>query len=147
MNTDFNNMKKIFLQVLNGHLKDISIPFKMDKIEERKTSHGHSILNVAIAFPGAYSDLRVYAINEYTFGIGVVVKEKNGKNHFSIVDYLAYKNIPGENKFVFDVHNVNCADGFDATLTYFVSLCNTSLKNVLLGKVWEDIPFDWSNYK
>lgn len=75
------------------------------------------------------------------------MKDRNSKNHFSIVDYLANKNISEGDKFVFDTRNVNCADDFNIALTYLVSLYNGPLKYILLGKTWENIHFDWGNYK
>jgi hypothetical protein len=149
MNTDLDNMKQVFLLALSSHLEDIEIPFEARETKEIKMELNITMLSTIIVFPGAYSDLRSFAPSQKRnrFGIVANIKNKNNKNMFDIGDYLLYKKMPGKEKLTFDIREVNYTSGFNIALAYLVSLYNSPLKDILLGKVWEDIPFDWSDYK
>jgi hypothetical protein len=144
-------MKPILLQILNDNFNNISVPFKIEKIEESKTPLGSPILCINIVFPGVYSKISVVIPGEKSTGksgFAIVIQDKkNDKRKFLVGDYLTYKKLPGKDKFVFDTKNTNYVDGFNNALSYLVNLYDGPLKDILLGNTWEDIPFDWMGYR
>jgi hypothetical protein len=76
------------------------------------------------------------------FGVDIVSIDGGKGRHFLLDDYLQYHGREAEKKTLFTLSR-----DLDAFLEYLRKIIANEWLDIIQGKRWEDIPFDWMGYK
>ncbi len=83
---------------------------------------------------------------KYPRSLTVVIEA--GKRNFLLSDFLKSKGKDDLNR-AFVSSDIHADEGMflNGAVTALHDICNTDLGPIILGKAWEDIPFDWKGMK
>lgn len=92
-----------------------------------------------LSFRGSFGD--------YYDMFSASIENKDGKN-FMLLDYLTKHKLESEkNSFLLKDDNLEFEVFVEKFFAVLNKLLTTKLQQIIAGKVWEDVPFDWRGIK
>jgi hypothetical protein len=124
----------------SGVMKGYSLKF----VEKSLSAPGEGEPNEFMDLDYAIQDSKIrlqfsLSLSDGTF-LNVHIINENGSS-ISLDDYLTRHKMTEEKRKLFDI-----SDDLQESLRLIFELFNNELNDIILGKRWEDIPFDWTSY-